>query len=157
MGRASRGLLLGLRRLSKEDDSLSDRELLARFAAGRDEGSFAALVRRHRPMVFATCCRALPCEQDAEDVFQAVFLVLARKAGGRWRDGAWHRRRPLQNRFDRRLGRRVGGRGLRGSGDRGEVRRVPGLLGSGGEERRVSAPLKQLHPDFFTCSRPPFR
>src|SRR3954451_4277967 len=91
MGRASRALLFGLRRLSPEDDSLTDRELLARFAAGRDEGSFAALVRRHGPMVFATCRRALPCEQDAEDVFQAVFLVLARKAGGRWRDGvgAW--------------------------------------------------------------------
>jgi RNA polymerase sigma factor (sigma-70 family) len=91
MGRASQALLFGLRRLTSEDDSLTDRELLARFAAGRDEGSFAALVRRHGPMVFATCRRALPCEQDAEDVFQAVFLVLARKAGGHWRDGvgAW--------------------------------------------------------------------
>ncbi len=59
---------------------LSDRELLRRFAAGRDEGAFAALVRRHGPMVLATCRRVLHDAHDAEDVFQAAFLALARKA-----------------------------------------------------------------------------
>jgi RNA polymerase sigma factor (sigma-70 family) len=66
---------------------LSDRHLLLRYARHRDELSFAALVRRHAPMVMGVCCRILTCPQDAEDVFQATFLVLARKAPSlRWRD-----------------------------------------------------------------------
>jgi RNA polymerase sigma factor (sigma-70 family) len=58
-----------------------DARLLARYARQGDEGAFAALVRRHGPMVWAACVRMLPREQDAEDAFQATFLVLARKAG----------------------------------------------------------------------------
>lgn len=61
-------------------DGLPDRELIARFAAGRDEDAFAALVRRHGPMVLRVCRRILHNEHDAEDVFQATFLVLSRKA-----------------------------------------------------------------------------
>src|SRR4051812_24573460 len=63
------------------DDPTPDDQLLRRFAATHDETTFEALLRRHGPMVLGVCRRLLPCEQDAEDVFQATFLVLARKAG----------------------------------------------------------------------------
>src|SRR5437868_14380783 len=59
---------------------LSDRELLERFTALHGEGVFETLVRRHGPLVLSVCRRVLCHDQDAEDVFQAVFLVLARKA-----------------------------------------------------------------------------
>ncbi len=61
-------------------DALTDRELIERFAAGRDEDAFAALVRRHGPMVLRVCRRILHNGHDADDVFQATFLVLSRKA-----------------------------------------------------------------------------
>ncbi|HEV3446224.1 MAG TPA: sigma-70 family RNA polymerase sigma factor [Gemmataceae bacterium] len=58
----------------------TDQELLDEFSSGRDETAFAALVSRHGPMVLRVCRRALGHEQDAEDAFQAVFLVLAQNS-----------------------------------------------------------------------------
>jgi RNA polymerase sigma factor (sigma-70 family) len=59
----------------------SDAELLARFVCERDEGAFAALVRRYGGLVLGACRRVLCDPHEAEDAFQAVWLVLARKAG----------------------------------------------------------------------------
>jgi RNA polymerase sigma factor (sigma-70 family) len=58
----------------------SDALLLARFASQQDKDAFADLVKRHGPMVLAVCRRVLRSPHDAEDAFQATFLVLVRKA-----------------------------------------------------------------------------
>jgi len=71
--------------------SAPDAELLARFALDRDDAAFAELVRRHGPMVLGVC-RGTCGAADADDAFQAAFVVLARKAHtlvGRGALGAW--------------------------------------------------------------------
>jgi len=71
---------------------LSDRQLLDRFIAGRDETAFEAIVRRHGPMVLGVCRRAIADQDDVDDAFQATFLILVRRAGSiRDRDvlGTW--------------------------------------------------------------------
>src|SRR5215218_8009130 len=73
-------------------DELSDADLLARFLADRAGPAFAAVVRRHGPLVWGVCRNLLPAEADAEDAFQATFLALA-KGADRIRNpnvlGAW--------------------------------------------------------------------
>jgi RNA polymerase sigma factor (sigma-70 family) len=59
---------------------LTDGQLLEHFIARRDEAAFEALVARHGPMVFGACLRLLRDRDEAEDAFQATFLVLVRKA-----------------------------------------------------------------------------
>jgi len=71
-----------IRRLAACEDTKdrTDRQLLHDFSVQRDQTAFAALVRRHGAMVFGVCQHVLHHPQDAEDAFQATFLVLAQSA-----------------------------------------------------------------------------
>jgi DNA-directed RNA polymerase specialized sigma24 family protein len=60
--------------------ALSDRQLLERLVDRSEGAVFEAIVRRHDPMVWGVCGRVLRHHHDAEDAFQAAFLVLAGKA-----------------------------------------------------------------------------
>jgi RNA polymerase sigma factor (sigma-70 family) len=69
-----------LRHIASNAGDIPDCELLKRFIAARDADAFRAIVLRHGPMVLAVCRSLLRSEADAEDAFQATFLVLVRRA-----------------------------------------------------------------------------
>jgi RNA polymerase sigma factor (sigma-70 family) len=79
-----------LRRLlgGRPAEDTSDGQLLERFCAARDEAAFAALMRRHGPLVLSVCRRLLTDADDVEDAFQAAFMVLVRRASGLRREGS---------------------------------------------------------------------
>ena len=97
----SRPILQVIRRLVEDESvrQLSDRYLLRQFSDRRDEAAFGMLLRRHGPMVLNVCRGVLHNEADAEDAFQATFLILARKAAsirktesvGSWLHGVAYR------------------------------------------------------------------
>ncbi len=115
--------------------ALSDSELLGRVADRRTrdaaaEPAFAALVERHGPMVLRVCRSILRDEHDAEDAFQATFLVLVhraaavrrRESAGSWLHGvalrvAAHARADVarRRRHERRAGNVVANRDPRGA------------------------------------------
>src|SRR5437016_5277105 len=76
------GVLTHIRKLfaARDQDALSDRDLLNRFIKDRDEAAVTMLIERHGPMVLGICRRVLGHAHDAEDACQAAFLVLVRKA-----------------------------------------------------------------------------
>src|SRR5260370_19603113 len=76
------GVIQHLRRAMflREGAGLTDGQLLEDYLSRRDEAALAALVRRHGPMVWGACRRVLRNWHDAEDAFQATFLVFVRKA-----------------------------------------------------------------------------
>jgi cytochrome c peroxidase len=102
MARAVSSSILHLIRRLVEDESvrqLPDRHLLGQFRDHRDEAAFGTLLRRHGLMVLDVCRGVLGNEADAEDAFQATFLILARKASsirkresvGSWLHGVAYR------------------------------------------------------------------
>ena len=119
----------------------SDAALLRQFVVARDEEAFAVLVARHGPMVLAVCRGSLRDPRDAEDAFQATFLVLVRRAGSIWVDeslGGW------LYRVARRVARRANVEAIkRGARERRGVE-MDAIAGRDGDERgRAEAALHE--------------
>jgi RNA polymerase sigma factor (sigma-70 family) len=72
-------VLQHLRTMAKPTEDSSDQELVQRYAETADPTAFAALVRRHGPLVHGVCRRVLGAGPDLDDVFQATFVVLLKK------------------------------------------------------------------------------
>jgi RNA polymerase sigma factor (sigma-70 family) len=132
--------------------ALSDAQLLERFAVRRDEAAFEALLHRHGPLVFGVCRRVLFDAHDAEDAFQATFLVLARRAG------SITRRAQLSN-WLYGVALRVAGRARKGAARRRAVERDGSDLTAVADEGRVVEPdlgpvlheeVRRL-PDKYRC------
>ncbi len=144
---------------------LSDRQLLERFVAGHDpagEAAFAALVARHGPMVLGICRQLLGDHQHAEDAFQAVFLVLARKARsirepellGNWLYGvALRTARKARGRLARRRRTEVEGSARYSAMPRRRVRRsgVTRPRAGRGAARRDRSPARAFRLPVVLC------
>lgn len=121
----------------------SDRDLLARWCEARDDGAFAALVERHRPLVVAVCRRELRDPAEIDDVAQEVFIVLAEEGATiRGAVGAWLRTVAVHrclNQVRARQRRRL--HEARGAGER-----APAPEPVGEDEELVTACLAELDP-----------
>src|SRR5262245_48464535 len=107
MSTSTLGLFLRHLALSEQVNRLrdaSDHGLLAAYEPGRGQAAFTELMRRHGPMVLRTCRRILGHGADAEDAFQATFILLARKSAPLRRDkrslGGWLHRVAYQTSVD---------------------------------------------------------
>ena len=148
---------------------LTDGQLLDRFVQRRDESAFAALVERHGPMVLRVCRSRLGDAHDAEDAFQATFLVLARKAPSirrseavaGWLFGVAGRVSAKVRAADRRRMRaeqKVGmspDLGRRGRAARAVDRALPGARSAAGEVPAAADPLLPGRADLRAGRRAP--
>jgi RNA polymerase sigma factor (sigma-70 family) len=117
--------------------SLTDRQLLELFVRQHDEESFTQLVQRHGPMVLGVCRQILRREQDAEDAFQATFLVLSSKAGSiRSREALPNWLFNVANRLSKRM-------------------RAAAARRQSHEVELVEPPLSEPEPEEGTCSLGP--
>jgi RNA polymerase sigma factor (sigma-70 family) len=124
--------------LGRDQGGWTDAALLEEYVTRQDETAFEALLRRHGPMVFGVCRRVLHNQADAEDAFQATFLVLVRKAAslrsgakvGNWLYGVAHNtalKAKAMNR-KRRLREREAGTQTKSNGVEQDWAEVQGML-----------------------------